>query len=49
MHRHEIADVAIAVNNATDVAQESADIYILRNELSVIVNGVKYGRTISLI
>jgi Mg2+-importing ATPase len=41
-----LADVAIAVNNATDVAQESADILLLRNDLSVIVNGVKYGRTI---
>ena len=41
-----LADVAIAVNNATDVAQESADILLLRNDLSVIVNGVKYGRSI---
>lgn len=41
-----LADVAIAVNNATDVAQESADILLLRNDLSVIVNGVRYGRSI---
>lgn len=40
------ADVAIAVNNATDVAQESADILLLRNDLHVIVNGIKYGRGI---
>ncbi len=30
-----LADVAIAVNNATDVAQDSADILLLRNDLSV--------------
>lgn len=41
-----LADVAIAVNNATDVAQASADILLLRNDLGVIVNGVRYGRTI---
>jgi Mg2+-importing ATPase len=41
-----LADVAIAVNNATDVAQESADILLLRNDLGVIVNGIKFGRTI---
>jgi Mg2+-importing ATPase len=41
-----LADVAIAVNNATDVAQECADILLLRDDISVIVNGIKYGRTI---
>jgi Mg2+-importing ATPase len=41
-----LADVAIAVNNATDVAQESADILLLRNDLGVIVNGIEYGRSI---
>ncbi len=41
-----LADVAIAVNTATDVAKENADILLLRSDLSVIVNGIKYGRTI---
>jgi Mg2+-importing ATPase len=41
-----LADVAIAVNNATDVAQDSADILLLRSDLSVIVNGIRYGRSI---
>ncbi len=41
-----LADVAIAVNNATDVAQDSADILLLRDDLSVIVNGIRYGRSI---
>jgi Mg2+-importing ATPase len=41
-----LADVAIAVNNATDVAQDSADILLLRSDLGVIVNGISYGRSI---
>jgi Mg2+-importing ATPase len=41
-----LADVAIAVNTATDVAQESADILLLRTDLNVIINGIKYGRGI---
>lgn len=41
-----LADVAIAVNNATDVARESADILLLRDDLDVIINGIKYGRGI---
>jgi P-type Mg2+ transporter len=41
-----LADVAIAVNNATDVAQDSADILLLRNDLGVIINGISYGRSI---
>ena len=41
-----LADVAIAVNNATDVAQESADILLLRNDIGVVINGIKYGREI---
>jgi P-type Mg2+ transporter len=41
-----LADVAIAVNNATDVAQDSADILLLRSDIGVIINGIKYGRGI---
>lgn len=41
-----LADVAIAVNNATDVAQESADILLLRSDIGVIINGIQYGRGI---
>ena len=41
-----LADVAIVVNTATDVAKESADIVLLNKSLEVIVNGIKYGRSI---
>ena len=41
-----LADVAIAVNNATDVAKESADIILLHSDIGVIVNGIRYGREI---
>jgi len=41
-----LADVAIAVNSATDVAKESADIVLLKNDLEVIINGIRYGRSI---
>ncbi|HEV2403738.1 MAG TPA: cation-transporting P-type ATPase [Candidatus Saccharimonadales bacterium] len=41
-----IADVAIAVNNATDVAQESADILLLRSDIEVVINGIRFGREI---
>ena len=41
-----LADVAIAVNNATDVAQDCADILLLRSDLGVVVNGISYGRSI---
>ena len=43
-----LADVAIAVNNATDVAKNSADIILLRQGLSVIIDGIKSGREIFL-
>lgn len=41
-----LADVAIAVSGATDVARESADIVLLRNDLEVVIGGISYGRTI---
>jgi Mg2+-importing ATPase len=41
-----LADVAIAVNNATDVAQDCADILLLRSDLGVVINGISYGRSI---
>lgn len=41
-----LADVAIAVNNATDVAKDSADILLLRSDIGVVVNGIRYGRGI---
>lgn len=41
-----LADVAIAVHNATDVAKESADIVLLEDDLGVIVDGIQYGRSI---
>ncbi|HTH93021.1 MAG TPA: cation-transporting P-type ATPase [Candidatus Paceibacterota bacterium] len=41
-----LADVAIAVNTATDIAKDSADIVLLNKDLQVIVNGIRYGRTI---
>lgn len=42
------ADVGIAVSNATDVARESADIIILDKQLSVVINGIKEGRRVSV-
>lgn len=41
-----LADVAIAVSNATDIAQESADILLLGSGLGVIVSGIESGRAI---
>jgi len=41
-----LADVAVAVDNATDIAKENADIVLLRSNLGVIINGIKNGRTI---
>lgn len=43
-----LADVAIAVDTATDVAKENADIILLKKDLEVIVNGIQYGRAIFL-
>ncbi len=39
-----VADVSISVTNAVDIAKESADIIILRNDLKVISDGVVEGR-----
>lgn len=41
-----LADVAVAVHNATDVAKESADIVLLEDDLGVIMKGIRYGRSI---
>lgn len=41
-----LADVSIAVHNATEVAKESADIVLLKDSLQVIVDGICYGRSI---
>lgn len=41
-----LADVAIAVNNATDVAKDSADIILMNKDIEVIINGIHYGRGI---
>lgn len=39
-----VADVSISVNNAVDVAKESADIILLQKDLSVLGEGVIEGR-----
>ena len=41
-----LADVAIAVDTATDVAKESADIVLLKPDLQVIISGIQQGRAI---
>jgi P-type Mg2+ transporter len=38
------SDVGISVNNAVDIAKESADIILLKKHLTVLVDGVKEGR-----
>jgi Mg2+-importing ATPase len=38
------ADVGISVNNAVDIAKESADLILLRKSLMVLQDGVKEGR-----
>lgn len=38
------ADVGISVNNAVDVAKESADLILLHKDLSVLLIGIKEGR-----
>jgi len=39
-----VADVSISVTNAVDIAKESADMILLRNDLRVIADGVVEGR-----
>jgi Mg2+-importing ATPase len=39
-----VADVSISVMNAVDIAKESADIILMRNDLKVITDGVIEGR-----
>jgi len=39
-----VADVGISVNNAVDVAKETADIILLRKSLEVLADGVREGR-----
>lgn len=41
-----IANVGIAVSEATDVAKEASDVVLLKKDLRVIVNGIKDGRVI---
>ncbi len=41
-----LADVGIAVDTAADVAKANADLILLRKDLHVIVNAIKYGREI---
>jgi len=40
------ANVAIAVVEASDIAREAADVVLLERSLSVVIDGVKEGRTI---
>ena len=41
-----LADVSIAVNHATDIAKENADIVLLRKNLEVVIDGIMHGRAI---
>jgi len=41
-----IANVGIAVSEATDIAKEASDVVLLQKDLRVIINGIKDGRTI---
>lgn len=39
-----VADVGISVDNAVDIAKESADLILLEKDLTVLVDGVREGR-----
>lgn len=41
-----IADVALAVRGAADIAREAADILLLQKSLAVIVDGIRQGRQV---
>ncbi len=41
-----VANLAIAVKEATDVSREVSDIILLKKDLKVIVNGIRQGRNI---
>jgi Mg2+-importing ATPase len=41
-----LADVAIAVDSATDIAKENSDIILLSRNLETVINGIKSGRGI---
>lgn len=41
-----VANVALAVQGAADIAKEAADIVILNKSLLVIINGIKIGREV---
>ncbi len=41
-----IANIGIAVEEATDIAKEASDVVLLKKDLRVIVNGIKDGRVI---
>jgi len=43
-----LSDVALAVDTATAVAKECADIVLLKQDLGVIINGIEEGRAIFL-
>jgi len=40
------ANVALAVDHASDVARETADIILMRKDLNVIVDGIRQGRAV---
>lgn len=41
-----IAGVSLAVDNASDIARETADIILLENDLNIIIDGIREGRAI---